>query len=101
MASGLRYVSGSFVLFTLIATVIEVSLSINSILSVGAQGVQAGIDLANQSAAQLARVGTNLESGDLATPIINLKISELQVKASAGVIKTVDQMLGTLIDINA
>jgi flagellar hook protein FlgE len=76
-------------------------MSINCVLSIGVQGVQAGIDRANQAAGQIARIGTNLDSGDLATAIINLKISELQVKASAGVIKTVDQMLGTLININA
>jgi flagellar hook protein FlgE len=100
MATGLRQ-DMVLVLFKLIATVIEVPMSINSILSVGVQGVQAGIDRANQAAGQIAGVGTNLESGDLALPIINLKISELQVKASADVIKTADQMLGTLIDINA
>jgi hypothetical protein len=76
-------------------------MSISSILSVGVQGVQFGINRANQAAGQIARVGTNLGSGDLALPIVNLKISELQVKVSADIIKTADQMLGTLIDINA
>lgn len=76
-------------------------MSINSILSVGAQGVQAGMRRANQAAGQISRVGANLESGDLASPLVNLKISELLVKSSATVIKTGDQMLGTIIDINA
>lgn len=76
-------------------------MSINSILSVGLQGVQAGMDRANQAAGQIARVGANFESGDLASPIVDLKISELLVKASATIIKTGDQMLGTIIDINA
>lgn len=76
-------------------------MSINSILSTGVQGVQAGINRSNQAAGQIARFGTNLESGDLASSMIDMKISELQVKASASVIKTSDQMLGTIIDLRA
>jgi hypothetical protein len=63
------------------------------------QGVQAGIGRANQAAGQIARSGANLENGDLATPILDLKIGEIQVKASVSALKTGDQMLGSLIDI--
>ena len=74
-------------------------MSINSVLSLGLQGMQSGIGRANQAAGQIARSGTNLENGDLATSILDLKIGEIQVKASASVIKTGDQLLGSLIDI--
>jgi flagellar hook protein FlgE len=73
----------------------------STIFSVGMQGIQAGISFANQASGQIARAGNNLQSGDLTGPIVNLKISEQQVKASAAVIKTGDQMLGTIIDIKA
>jgi flagellar hook protein FlgE len=76
-------------------------MSISSVLSLGVQGMQAGIGRANQAAGQIARIGANLDNGDLAPPLVDLKISEIQVKASASVIKTGDQMLGTLIDLKA
>ncbi len=74
-------------------------MSVSSVLSLGVQGVQAGIGRANQAAGQIARSGANLENGDLATPILDLKIGEIQVKASVSALKTGDQMLGSLIDI--
>ena len=76
-------------------------MSVNSVLSAGLQGVQAGFGRTNQAAGQITRFGENLETGDLATPIIDLKISEIQVKASASVIKIGDQLLGSLIDIKS
>ncbi len=76
-------------------------MAINSVLSTGVQGVQAGMQRANRAAGEIARAGTTEQSGDLATPIVDLKRSELQVKASAAVIKTADDMMGTLIDIRA
>jgi hypothetical protein len=77
------------------------AVSINSVLSTGVQGVQSGLNRANQAAAQIARSGTTGENGDLATPIVELKSSELQAKASAAVIRTADDLLGTLIDTKA
>jgi hypothetical protein len=76
-------------------------MAIGSVLSVGLQGVQAGISRVDQAGATIARVGASAESGDLATPIVDLKVGELQVKASTMAIKIGDQILGTLIDIKA
>jgi len=73
----------------------------NSILSIGTQGLQAGIGRVNQAAGQVARLGNMSGSSDLATAVVDMKANELQVKASASVIKTGDEMLGTLIDIRA
>lgn len=75
------------------------AVSLNSsVLSSGIQGLQAGIGRANQAAGQIARAGTSADGGDLATSLVDLKSSEQQVSASAKVIKTADDMLGTLID---
>ena len=81
-------------------------MTVNSVLSAGVQGVQAGLQRADRAAGEIARFGTTDQSrgqqnGDLATPIVDLKLSELQVKASAAVIKTADEVAGTLIDIRA
>lgn len=77
------------------------SVSSSSLLATGVQGVQTGMANASEAAGKIARFGTTEQDGDLATPIVELKSSELQVKASAAVIKTADEMMGTLIDIKA
>lgn len=77
------------------------SVSSSSVLGTGIQGVQAGMARANDAAGKIARFGTTEQDTDLATPIVDLKTSELQVKASAAVVKTADDMIGTLIDIKA
>lgn len=75
----------------------------NSILSIGVQGVQAGFQRANEAATGIVKAG--LESGenlgDMAASIVDLKVSEQIVKASAAVIKSADETLGTLIDTSA
>lgn len=63
--------------------------------------MQTGMANANEAAGKIARLGTTVSDGDFVTPIVDLKSSELQVKASAAVIKSADEMLGTLIDIKA
>lgn len=75
-----------------------VSFNPSSVMSTGVQGLQAGFSRANQAAGEIARAGSGSGEGDLATSLVDLKVSEQQVKASAAVVKTADDMLGTLID---
>lgn len=76
-------------------------MSISSVLSSGFQGIQTGIGRTDQAGARIAGLGANIDSGNLAPPLIDLKVGEFQVKAAAEVVKTGDQMLGTLINIRA
>jgi hypothetical protein len=75
----------------------------NSILSIGSSGVQAGFARANEAANNIVKAGLSSGDnlGDLASSIVDLKVSEQLVKASAQVIKTADETVGTLIDIKA
>lgn len=73
--------------------------TVSSLLSTGVHGIQAGLSRANQAASDIAHFGS--EVNDLATPLVDLKLSELTVKASAAVIKAADETVGTLIDIKA
>ena len=73
----------------------------SSILSVGAQGVQAGLGRVNQAGGKIAAFGITAGTEDLATAMVDMKAGEIQVKASVSVIKAGDEMLGTLIDIKA
>jgi flagellar hook protein FlgE len=77
--------------------------NIGSLLNTGVAGIQKGLGDANRAAADIAKIGTRSASGegatsDLTRAVVDLKSSELQVKASAQVVKTADDMLGSLID---
>lgn len=74
-------------------------MSINSVFSSGLQGVQAGMNRVNQAGGRIA-IGP-VDAGELAQPMVDLKIGEHQVGMSANVIKAADEMIGTLIDIKA
>jgi len=76
-------------------------MSINSILSIGLQGVQAGNNRIGMAGGQMIPAGRDIDNVALARSMVELKSGELQIKSSANVIKTADQMLGTLIDLRA
>ena len=81
---------------------------INNTLGIGIQGIQEGIQGMENAARRIARggvdgpQGTPAEgTGGLIEPIIDLKLYERSVEASAQVVKTADETLGTLLDITA
>lgn len=76
-------------------------MTINSVLQTGVQGVQQGIQGAEQAATKIVRAGTvDGPSGanDVVEPIVELKLYERSVQASAQVVRTADEVLGTLLD---
>lgn len=82
----------------------EESPVVDSLLATGLHGVQTGITHANQAARDIVSATTEEHPAttvNLTDAIVELKVSEHQVKASAAVIKTADEVLGTLIDIKA
>ena len=83
-------------------------MMINNSFAVGVQGVQDGMVGMENSARKIARAGTdgpqgtNTESGNgLAEPIIELNLYARSVEASAQVVKTADETVGSLLDIMA
>lgn len=82
-------------------------MMINSALNTGIQGIQEGIQGMDTAARKIARggadgpAGSSEGSGSLVEPIIDLKLYERSVEASAQVVKTADETLGTLLDIKA
>lgn len=79
---------------------------VDSIISAGFQGVQSGLNSARQAAQDIATATTTPASsadqdviGDITQAAVELKISELQVQASAEVIKTGDEVIGSLLSI--
>ncbi len=61
-------------------------------------GVQRGVDGARENAGKIAQAGQTGDPAALVEPLVNLRFNEMQVQASAEVIKTVDEMLGSLLD---
>ena len=69
-------------------------MSISSIMSSGLQSMQTSI---NRTA--IAGSNLNVESSDFAAKMVAMRQGEIEAKAAANVIKTGDQILGSLIDI--
>lgn len=80
---------------------------INNTLSLGVQGIQDGMAGMENAARRIARggvdgpQGTANGAGNLAEPMIDMILYERSVEASAQVVKTADETLGTLLDIRA
>lgn len=80
---------------------------ISNTLGIGIQGVQEGLQGMEMSARKIARGGADgpqgsaAGTGGLIEPIIDLQLYERSVQASAQIVKTADETLGTLLDINA
>ena len=75
-------------------------MPINSVLGSGLQGVQKGFGTMNQAAERIAKVDTSADpSGDLTESAVSLQQGKLQVQASAKVIQTAADTIGSLIDI--
>ena len=74
-------------------------MSINTTLTTGLAGVQAGIRRADAAAGRVPRDIDN--AGALAADMIDQMAATHQVKMSANVVKVADAMLGTIIDVKA
>ncbi len=75
-------------------------MKIDSVAALGLAGVQKGLQGARENAAQIASAEQMSSSSptSVVEPLIGLKQAEMQVAVSAQVIKTADEMIGTLID---
>lgn len=78
---------------------------INNTLATGIQGIQDGMYGMENAARKIARAGVDGPRGSaesttsLVGPMTDLKLYERSVEASAQVVKTADETLGTLLDI--
>lgn len=75
-------------------------MSISSVMSAGMQGIQSGVNRTDSASGRIA-LGLGDDSSGMANAMVGLKMGEIQVKAAANVVKTGDEMLGTLINIRA
>ena len=73
-------------------------MSIGGVLQTGVQGIQRGVQGVERAASEIAQVSTNSGVNDVIEPVMDLKLYELSVEASAKVVQTADELLGTLLD---
>ncbi|MBP8174267.1 MAG: flagellar biosynthesis protein FlgE [Aeromonadaceae bacterium] len=75
-------------------------MQINSAVNSGYLGIQRANQQVDSSSAQIASLATKPEGVDLNKELVSLKQAEIGGAASAKVVKTADEMMGTLIDIH-
>lgn len=76
-------------------------MNVNTALSAGLQGIQQGINGVEKAAVEIVKAGSvdgPRGSNDVVKPILDLKLYERSIEASAQVVKTADEVLGTLLD---
>lgn len=75
-------------------------MTVGSVLGNGVAGIHKGLNTLNKASEQIARVGVSPEPvRDITEGAIDLMRGKIQVQASAKVLDTAHQTLGTLIDI--
>ena len=88
-------------------------MAVNPMLNSGSVGVSQGLKALENVAAEVAEFnhGSSTESGDAKGPapatedvtqaMVDLKLYQRQVQASANVIETADEVIGFLLDVRA
>ncbi len=72
-----------------------------SLLQQGTAGLQRSQSGMLNASERIASANLSTPTQDLVEPLIDLKVEELTFTASAKVIKTADDMIGTLLDVTA
>ena len=91
-------------------------MAVNPMLNSGANGIQQGIKSLNSVAQEIAELNIKSNPGaseadgapidgvaldDLASAMVDLKLYQRQVQASAKVVETADEVIGFLLDVRA
>ena len=78
-------------------------MNINSAIQTGVDGIQRNLEGVERSASEIVRAGAvdgaaGSNSNDVVEAVVDLRLYERSVEASAQVVRTADEVLGTLID---
>ncbi len=72
---------------------------ISSLSQSAVTGIQRGLQQTTDAASKIATADRDIGLADLATSIVDLKLGQQQVEASAKVVKVDDRIRGSLLDI--
>jgi hypothetical protein len=70
-------------------------------LNAGIHGINQGLGNLRRDASAVAQAVGNNQNSDVASALVNVKLDTLQVQASTKVVETVDDILGSLLDVTA
>tara|TARA_R110001592_G_scaffold291131_2_gene560447 strand:+ start:52051 stop:52287 length:237 start_codon:yes stop_codon:yes gene_type:complete len=75
-------------------------MTVNSIMQSGIQGIQNATQGVERAAKDIVRSGTNgaASQNNVVESIVDLQLYERSVQASAQIVKTADEVLGTILD---
>lgn len=73
---------------------------INNAMNTAVNGIRQGLNGLDRNTAEVARASKG-DQGDVATPLVESKLNKLQVEANVSMVKTLDETLGSLLDIKA
>jgi hypothetical protein len=79
-------------------------MGVLSVQSSAVQGIQRGLDGMRKNAAEIASADQLNQAGketDLVGALVNMQQNKVQVQASAKVVSTMDEVIGTLINTKA
>lgn len=72
----------------------------NSISGAGMEGINRGLQMMNQAATRIAKVATSdTPTSDITKSVVELQQAKVQSQASAKVLETDKQVIGSLLDI--
>lgn len=72
---------------------------IGAAVGLGLSGMMRGINRVDSAGTTIAQSGVSQDTESISRAMIEQKIGEIEVKASANVVKTADKMIGTIINI--
>ena len=70
-------------------------------LNAGLNGINLGLGNLRRDASAVAQAVNSDQNTDVASALVNVKLDSLQVAASTKVVKTVHDLLGSLLDVTA
>ena len=65
----------------------------------GLSGINSGLQSLNKNAATIASAGAMESGSDITTPLVNMISDKQQVQASAKILETSNDMIGSILDI--
>jgi hypothetical protein len=72
-------------------------MKVDNAMNTAVNGIKRGLDGLERNADEVARASKG-DGSDMVTPLVESKINQRQVEANVAMVKTMDEVLGTLLD---
>ncbi len=72
-------------------------MNVDKTMSTSINGIKRGLDDLERNANEVARASGG-DGSDMVTPLVESKMNQRQVEANVAMVKTMDEVLGTLLD---